>query len=78
MRNYFDNISDTLKEYFNILSDEIPDFLCDYIETPEMQKQAGISVTCGTIYSKMYNQMKMIYQNLVSKIKKRLKNLYIQ
>lgn len=57
MSNYFDNISDTLKEYFNILSDEIPDFLCDYIETPEMQKQAGISVTCGTIYSKMYNQM---------------------
>lgn len=78
MSNYFDNISDTLKEYFNILSDEIPDFLYDYIETPEMQKQAGISVTCGTIYSKMYNQMKMIYQNLVSKIKKGLKNLCIQ
>ena len=34
-----------------------PEFLLDYINTPEMQKQAGISVSCGTIYSKMYNQM---------------------
>lgn len=57
MNNYFDNLNDSLKEYFNVLSDEIPDFLLDYIETPEMQKQAGISVSCGTIYSKMYNQM---------------------
>lgn len=57
MNNYFKNLDETIKQYFNILSDEIPDFLYDYIDTPEMQKQKGISVSCGTIYSKMYNLM---------------------
>ena len=57
MNNYFENLNETIKRYFNILSDEIPDFLYDYIDTPEMQKQKGISVSCGTIYSKMYNSM---------------------
>lgn len=57
MNNYFENLNETIKQYFNILSDEIPDFLCDYIDTPKMQKQNGISVSCGTIYSKMYNSM---------------------
>ncbi len=57
MNNYFENLDETIKQYFNILSDEIPDFLQDYIDTPEMQKQNGISVSCGTIYSKMYNSM---------------------
>ena len=57
MSDYFMNLNPTLKQYFGILSDEIPDFLCEYIETPEMQKQNKISTSCGTIYSKMYNQM---------------------
>lgn len=57
MNNYFENLNETLKQYFSILSDDIPEFLKEYINTPEMQKQAGISVSCGTIYSKMYNQM---------------------
>ena len=53
MNTYFENLNETIKEYFNILSDEIPDFLCDYIDTPEMQKQNGISVSCGTCYTKL-------------------------
>ena len=53
--NYFENTNETLREYFNILSSDIPDFLNDYINTPEMQKQSGISVTCGTCYSKLFN-----------------------
>lgn len=57
MNNYLENLDETIKKYFKILSDEFPEFLYDYINTPEMQKQAGISVSCGTIYSKMYNQM---------------------
>lgn len=57
MNNYFENLNEIIKQYFKILSDEIPDFLYEYINTPEMQKQAGISVTSGTIYSKMYNLM---------------------
>lgn len=55
MNNYFKELDETIKKYFKILSNEIPDFLYDYIDTPEMQKQKGISVSCGTIYSKMYD-----------------------
>ena len=57
MNNYLENLDEKIKKYFKILSKEFPEFLNDYINTPEMQKQAGISVSCGTIYSKMYNQM---------------------
>ena len=57
MNNYIENLDETIQKYFKILSNEFPEFLYDYINTPEMQKQAGISVSCGTIYSKMYNQM---------------------
>lgn len=52
---YFENLNETIKQYFNILSKEIPEFLYDYIDTEEMQKQKGISVSCGTFYSKLYN-----------------------
>ena len=57
MNSYLEQLDITIQKYFKILSDEFPEFLYDYIDTPEMQKQAGISVSCGTIYSKMYNQM---------------------
>lgn len=57
MKNYLDTLNEETRKYFKILSKEFPEFLNDYINTPEMQKQAGISVSCGTIYSKMYNQM---------------------
>ncbi|MCI9017092.1 MAG: hypothetical protein HFJ53_08045 [Clostridia bacterium] len=54
---YLDTLNEEIRKYFKILSKEFTEFLNDYINTPEMQRQAGISVTCGTIYSKMYNQM---------------------
>ena len=57
MNTYLDTLNEEVRKYFKILSKEFPEFLNDYINTPEMQKQAGISVSCGTIYSKMYNQM---------------------
>lgn len=57
MKNYLDTLNEETRKYFKILSKEFPEFLNDYINTPEMQKQDGISVSCGTIYSKMYNQM---------------------
>jgi len=56
MKKYFENINQELKQYFNILSNEIPDFLYEYVETKEMQKQARISISCGTIYSKMFKK----------------------
>lgn len=54
MKNYIETLNPQIKEYYKILSPEgIPEFLNEYIETPRMQKQAQISTTCGTIYSKM-------------------------
>lgn len=46
-----------MKEYLKILSNEIPDFLNDYINTPQMQKLAGISVSCGTYYTKLFDKI---------------------
>ncbi|MCI9177231.1 MAG: hypothetical protein HFJ28_01295 [Clostridia bacterium] len=53
---YLENIGTIKKQYFNILSQEIPEFLYDYIQTPRMQKQDGICVSCGTVYSKLFGQ----------------------
>lgn len=55
--NYVQKLDNTIQQYYKILSKEYPDFLDEYINTPIMQKQSGISVSCGTIYSKMYEQM---------------------
>lgn len=55
MTKYLEKIDPIIKEYYNILSEDFPEFLNDYIETPRMQKQDKISVSCGTYYSKMFN-----------------------
>lgn len=61
---YFDNLKEPIKRYFDILSPEKPDFLEEYINTPEMQKQAGISVSCGTYYSKLFPEIALWNSNL--------------
>lgn len=64
MRTYLQTLKPEIQTYFKILSPEgIPEFLYDYIETPEMQKQRGVSVSCGTIYSKMF-EYKFWYSSL--------------
>lgn len=56
MKNYIQTVKPETQEYFKILSPEgIPEFLNAYIETPEMQKQGGISTSCGTVYSKLFH-----------------------
>ena len=52
---YLDKINPIIKEYYGVLSEDFPEFLIDYIETPRMQKQDGISCSCGKYYSKMYD-----------------------
>lgn len=61
--NYLENLSDFKKKYFSILSNDFPEFLIDYINTKEMLKQDGISVSCGTIYSKLFSD-RMWYSSL--------------
>ena len=57
MDTYIETLPKLLKEYFKVLSPEFPNFLLDYIHTSEMQKQAKISVTSGTIYSRMFDEI---------------------
>ena len=64
MSKYFENLDEQIKEYFKILSPEIPEFLEEYIETEPMQKQAGISVSCGTYYSKLFPDIKLWFSSL--------------
>lgn len=47
--------NNTIKSYFKILSPDYPEWLDEYIATERMQKQQYISVTCGKIYSKLFN-----------------------
>ena len=54
MENYWNNLNDEIKEYFKILSPEFPNWLLEYINTPEMFRIDGICVSCGTNYSKVY------------------------
>ena len=53
MDNYFSNLNKQIKDYFNILSEEIPEFLIYYINTPEMQRFDGISALVGNDYTKL-------------------------
>lgn len=63
MNTYLENLNPILKIYFKILSDEIPEFLYEYINTPVMLKQDKISISCGTYYSKMFD-MNFWYSSL--------------
>lgn len=52
--NYFENLNETVKEYFNILSNnDIPSFLNEYINTKEMQRIGGISALIGADYTNL-------------------------
>lgn len=42
------------EDYYRILCPDYPDWLDEYILTPRMQKQAGISMTCGTLYTDLF------------------------
>ena len=54
MSKYYDKISKEIKEYFKILEPEFPKWLNEYIDTKELLSQQYISVTCGTIYSDLF------------------------
>lgn len=48
-------VKTNFKDYYQILAPDYPEWLDEYILTPRMQKQAGISVTCGTIYTDLFS-----------------------
>ena len=54
MSKYYSNISKEIKDYFAILESNFPEWLNEYIDTRELLSQQYISVTCGTIYSNLF------------------------
>ena len=52
--NYLENVDKKVLEYLNILEPVFPNWLNDYINTKELLSQKYISVTCGTIYSNLF------------------------
>ena len=47
---YYDTLNPEIKEYFKILSPIFPEWLLEYINTPEMKRISTISMSCGTDY----------------------------
>ena len=52
--SYLENADKKIIEYLNILEPEFPEWLNDYINTKELLSQKYISITCGTIYSNLF------------------------
>lgn len=63
MNRYYSNLNKEIKQYFKILEPHFPEWLHDYINTKELLKQKYISVTCGTIYSNLF-ESDFFYSNL--------------
>ena len=61
--DYIDTINERVKEYFKILEPEFPKWLNEYINTKELLKQQYISITCGTIYSDLF-ESRILYSSL--------------
>ena len=45
--NFLDSQDERIKEYYKVLEPDFPEWLVEYINTPELLKQQYISVTCG-------------------------------
>lgn len=55
MKDYFNKLNPTIKEYFKILNEEIPDFLYEYINTTPMLRLNTVSALVGSDYVKFIN-----------------------
>ena len=67
MKNYLDTLNEEIKQYLKILSPEFPEWLLEYINTPEMLRLDEIGMSCGTFYTKVYND-KYFYSTLTHSI----------
>ena len=47
-----------IRKFHAILEPDFPEWLQEYIETPALQKQKHISITCGTIYSDLFESQR--------------------
>ena len=52
--DYITKVDKKIKDYFNILEPNFPEWLNEYINTDILLKQQYISITCGTIYTDLF------------------------
>lgn len=52
---YLNKLNDETREYYKILSEDFPEFLIEYIETPAMLRLDGISMFPGADHTKILN-----------------------
>lgn len=62
MSKYY-QIDNEIKDYFKVLEPDFPAWLNEYIDTKELLFQKNISVTCGTIYSTLF-ESKFFFSSL--------------
>lgn len=67
MNKYLQNLNKEVREYLKILSPEFPEWLLEYIYTPQMLRLDGIGMSCGTLYTKVYND-KYFYSSLTHSV----------
>lgn len=53
--SYIDTVDNKIRKCFSIFEPNFPEWLNEYIETDAMQKQQYISVTCGKVYSNLFD-----------------------
>lgn len=63
MNKYLASLNDEIQAYFKILCPEFPEWLLEYIDTPEMQRIKHIGISCGIDYSSMFD-IRYWYSNL--------------
>ena len=68
MNKYIESLNnEEVRQYLKILSPEFPEWLLEYIYTPEMLRLDGIGMSCGTLYTKVYND-KYYYSTLTHSV----------
>ena len=63
MSKYCQSLDNEIKDYFKVLEPDFPAWLNEYIDTKELLFQKNISVTCGTIYSTLF-ESKFFFSSL--------------
>ena len=67
MNEYLKKLNEEIRNYLKILSPDFPEWLLEYIYTPEMLRLDGIGMSCGTLYTKVYND-KYFYSSLTHSV----------
>jgi len=67
MNTYLRGLNEEIRNYLKILSPEFPEWLLEYMDTPEMIRLDGIGMSCGTLYTKVYED-KYFYSSLTHSV----------